>query len=54
LRERQYDGRNVATQHQWAALTNDFFVNLTDMANTLKPTGKNLYEIRDRRIDQVK
>ena len=36
------------------ALTNDFFVNLTDMAYTWKPAGKNLYEIRDRRTDQVK
>jgi len=36
------------------ALTNDFFVNLTDMANTWKPVGKNLYEIRDRKTDQVK
>ena len=26
-------------------LTNDFFVNLTDMAYTWKPTGENLYEI---------
>ena len=36
------------------ALTNDFFVNLTDMANTWKPTGKNLYEIRDRKTDELK
>ncbi|WP_066959532.1 catalase/peroxidase HPI [Microbulbifer sp. Q7] len=35
-------------------LTNDFFVNLTDMGNTWKPVGKNLYEIRDRNTDQVK
>jgi len=35
-------------------LTNDFFVNLTDMNNTWKPTGENLYEIRDRKTDQVK
>ncbi|MDW7745929.1 catalase/peroxidase HPI [Halomonas sp.] len=35
-------------------LTNDFFVNLTDMANTWKPAGNNLYEIRDRKSDQVK
>jgi catalase-peroxidase len=27
------------------ALTNDFFVNLTDMAYTWKPAGRNLYEI---------
>jgi catalase-peroxidase len=36
------------------ALTNDFFVNLTDMANTWKPTGKNLYEIQDRKTNNVK
>jgi len=35
-------------------LTNDFFVHLTDMAYTWKPTGNNLYEIRDRKTDQVK
>nr|WP_238710855.1 catalase/peroxidase HPI [Oceanipulchritudo coccoides] len=35
-------------------LTNDFFVNLTDMAYTWKPTGENLYEIRDRKSDSVK
>ncbi|MGM0982749.1 MAG: catalase/peroxidase HPI [Pseudomonadota bacterium] len=35
-------------------LTNDFFVNLTDMNNTWKPAGNNLYEIRDRKSDQVK
>ena len=36
------------------ALTNDFFVNLLDMKYTWKPTGKNLYEIRDRRSDALK
>lgn len=35
-------------------LTNDFFVNLTDMNNTWKPTGNDLYEIRDRKTDKVK
>ncbi len=35
-------------------LSNDFFVNLTDMANTWKPIGKNLYEIRDRKTDALK
>ena len=35
-------------------LTNDFFVNLTNMANTWHPTGDNLYEIRDRGTGQVK
>lgn len=35
-------------------LSNDFFVNLTDMENTWKPVGKNLYEIRDRKTGAVK
>jgi len=30
------------------ALTNDFFVNLTDMSYRWEPVGENLYEIRDR------
>ncbi|MGB5098154.1 MAG: peroxidase family protein, partial [Porticoccaceae bacterium] len=36
------------------ALTNDFFVNLTDMANTWQPSGSNIYEIRDRNTGKVK
>jgi catalase-peroxidase len=36
------------------ALTNDFFVNLTDMAYTWKPAGQNLYEIRERKTGAVK
>ncbi|NLP58093.1 catalase/peroxidase HPI [Lutibacter sp. B1] len=36
------------------ALTNDFFVNLTDMAYEWKPVGKNLYEIKDRKTGEVK
>jgi len=36
------------------ALTTDFFVNLTDMANTWVPTGKDVYEIRDRQSGAVK
>ena len=36
------------------ALTNDFFVNLTDMANTWKPKGSNLYEICDRKTGALK
>ncbi|QBJ77099.1 catalase/peroxidase HPI [Aquitalea sp. USM4] len=35
-------------------LTNDFFVNLTDMAYTWKPAGQNLYEIRERRSGALK
>ena len=36
------------------SLTNDFFVNLTDMANRWVPTSGGLYEIRDRRSGAVK
>jgi len=36
------------------ALSNDFFVNLTDMNYTWKPAGNNLYEIRDRTTDKAK
>jgi catalase-peroxidase len=35
-------------------LTNDFFVNLVDMANTWRPAGRNLYELRDRKSGTVK
>ena len=34
-------------------LTNDFFVNLTDMNYTWEPTGSNLYEIRKRQSGEV-
>jgi len=36
------------------ALTTDFFVNLTDMANKWVPSGDGLYEIRDRKTGAVK
>ncbi|WP_429179330.1 catalase/peroxidase HPI [Aeromonas salmonicida] len=36
------------------ALTNDYFVNLTDMANTWLPSGDRLYEVRDRKSGKVK
>ncbi len=35
-------------------LTNDFFVNLTDMAYTWKPTGRNSYDICNRKTGEVK
>ena len=35
-------------------LTNDFFVNLTDMNHKWKPAGNNLYEVRDRKTDRLK
>ncbi|MFT6897924.1 MAG: catalase-peroxidase [Paraglaciecola sp.] len=43
----------VFTEHK-GALTNDFFVNITDMNYTWQPTGNNLYEIRDRQTNKVK
>lgn len=36
------------------ALTNDFFVNLTDMANYWKPTQNGIYEICDRKTGKTK
>ena len=36
------------------ALTNDFFVNLTDMAYSWTPAGNGTYEVRDRKSGQVK
>ncbi|MGG5571393.1 catalase/peroxidase HPI [Vibrio diazotrophicus] len=35
-------------------LSNDFFVNLTDMAFTWKPTGRNSYDICDRKTGEAK
>ena len=35
-------------------MTNDFFVNLTDMKFVWKPLGKNLYEIVDRKSKKNK
>jgi catalase-peroxidase len=35
-------------------LSNDFFVNLTDMAYLWHPAGENLYEIRDRKTGTVR
>ena len=46
-------GHGVFTDRE-GALTNDFFVNLTDMSNTWVPVDDNLYEIRDRSKDEVK
>jgi catalase-peroxidase len=36
------------------ALTNDFFVHLTDMKYSWKPTGKNSYQIVDRKSGKTK
>lgn len=35
------------------ALTNDFFVNLTDMTYVWEPAGENLYNLRNRTTGQV-
>jgi catalase-peroxidase len=40
--------------HREGILSNDFFVNLTDMGNVWEPIGKNLYNIRERKTGQVK
>ena len=44
-------GHGVFTDRP-GALTTDFFVNLTDMANRWDPTGSNLYEVRERKSGQ--
>ena len=36
------------------ALTNDFFVNLTDMQYEWKPAGSNLYEVHERQSGKLK
>ena len=43
----------VFTQHE-GVLSNDFFVNLTDMRNTWNPIGKHVYDIRDRKTGALK
>jgi catalase-peroxidase len=43
----------VFTDRQ-GALSNDFFVNLTDMAYAWKPAGDNLYEIQERRTGKTR
>ena len=50
---------HMGTQHgaftdKLGALTNDFFVHLTDMSNVWEPVGDNLYNIRSRKDGQVK
>lgn len=46
--------RHGVLTNRAGVLTNDFFVNLTDMANTWNPIANNLYEIRDRNTGAVK
>ncbi len=42
----------VFTKHE-GTLSNDFFVNLTDMAYTWEPAGNNLYNIRHRKTGKI-
>jgi len=56
---RMLDTNHGGTKHgvftdNEGALTNDFFVNLTDMANTWNPVDNGIYEVRDRATGKVK
>jgi len=46
--------RHGVFTHREGALTNDFFVNLTDMHNAWKPRDDGLYEVRDRKTGKVR
>ena len=48
------DAKHGVFTEREGALTNDFFVNLTDMAYSWVPAGEGLYEIRDRKSGNVK
>lgn len=48
------DTRHGVFTDKVGVLTNDFFVNLTDMAYNWKPAGSNLYEIVERKTGAVK
>ncbi len=48
------DARHGVFTDRVGVLTNDFFVNLTDMSYTWVPAGNNLYEIRDRKTGEVR
>ena len=48
------DSRHGVFTDRVGTLSNDFFVNLTDMAYQWQPAGRNLYEIRERASGQVK
>jgi len=45
--------KHGASTEKEGALTNDFFVNLTDMAYAWKPKGKNLYDIVERKTGKT-
>ena len=44
----------VYLQKKIGTLTNDFFINLVDMRYIWKPTGKNSYDMVDRKTNKVK
>ena len=46
--------KHGALTHREGVLTNDFFVNLTDMNFSWQPKGKNLYHIIDRKTGETK
>ena len=48
------DAKHGVFTEREGVLTNDFFVNLTDMNNAWKPSGNHLYEVSDRKTGQVK
>jgi catalase-peroxidase len=47
------DSKNGVFTDRVGALTNDFFVNLTDMMYVWEPAGDNLYNIRHRKTGKV-
>jgi len=56
---RVLDTNHGGTRHgvftdRTGVLSNDFFVNLTDMAYTWQPAGANLYEVRERNTGAVR
>ncbi|MGE0849072.1 MAG: catalase/peroxidase HPI [Hyphomicrobiaceae bacterium] len=48
------DSKHGVFTKQLGKLTNDFFVNLLDMATVWSPAGENVYEGRDRKTKAVK
>ena len=48
------DSKHGVFTDKEGALTNDFFVNLTDMANAWKPNGHSSYHVTDRKSGDMK
>jgi catalase-peroxidase len=48
------DTQEGVLTYKVGVLSNDFFINLTDMANIWKPINKNLYQICDRQTGALK